>query len=99
VLQMTISEKQRRENQCYAILKLMECIGDDFFDGKGFADNDPDFADVFSTTWEELRCNGMLAGVQGCFGEHARYKLTGPGWIEGLRLTGRLNDPALHEQL
>jgi hypothetical protein len=95
---MTISARQRRQNQELSIAKIMEYLGEDCFD-KSFGDSNPNFKEVLPTTWQELKRHGWIIQVQGVFGENARYELTGSGWIEGLRLTGKLQAPALRTQL
>jgi hypothetical protein len=97
--QMTISPEMRRQNMNLALRKMSERLGEDFFDNGGFADTDPYFSEVLPTAWEELKDEGLVIEVQACMGEHARYMLTGLGWIEAIRLTGKLEDPVFRQQV
>lgn len=46
---------------------------------------DPDFAEIFPTTWTELEQKGLV--VRGRLKGPMEYHLTGDGWVEGVQLT------------
>jgi len=55
--------------------------------------NTTKFAAVDRTTWDELTELNMVKARS-----YDRYQLTGPGWIEGLKLTGRFEDPEFQQR-
>jgi len=49
----------------------------------------PEYADIFSTTWQELRDRVMLTQIP----QTQIHWLTGPGWYEGVKVSGLRNNP------
>src|SRR6266702_1441058 len=84
---MSGSDKQRRDNMCLALRLMMQGLGEPY----EWQDHDattPKFATVDRTTWDELTERNLVKARP-----HDRYELTGPGWIAGLKLTGKFAEP------
>jgi hypothetical protein len=89
---MSASERTRQDSMVLAVRLVMQDLGEPYewqeHDAKA-----PKFDAVLRTTWDELAERGLV---------HARsfdrYWLTGPGWIAGLKLTGRFEEPAFREK-
>lgn len=84
---MTISRQQRERNVEDALRLMVEIIGDEHLDGVLFEPADGRFQSTLPTTWEQLVAEGCLQPTS-----NWDYRLTPPGWIEGLRAAGKLCD-------
>lgn len=96
---MTISVQQRQENLDLALRKMMESVGEKWFGGVLFDVLDPEFKDIMPTTWASLERQWWVNETCSTMGGHIRYRLTGTGWIEGLRLTGALHSVDLRDRI
>jgi hypothetical protein len=84
---MSGPEKQRRDNMCLAQRLMMQDLGEPY-EWQEHDANTPKFAAVDRTTWDELTAQNLVKA-----GSYHRYRLTGSGWIAGLRLLGKVDDP------
>jgi hypothetical protein len=67
-------------------------LGDRAIDMDEVLDHDPAFTGIYPTTWEDLAdCHLVSARLGG-------YHLTGDGWLEALKLTGRLKTPEFQDR-
>jgi hypothetical protein len=77
------------------VLRMMAArVGDDRFDDPLFESTVGEFSGILQTTW------GLLE--EKCWVEQLRnneYRLRAKGWIEALRATGALCDPAMKDSL
>jgi hypothetical protein len=96
---LTISTAERQNNCRSALLKMMSLLGDNWVRAVKFDVLDTKFGDIFRTTWKELEREGLIAESISTMGGHICYRLTGAGWIEGLRLTAKLDSQELREQM
>jgi hypothetical protein len=96
---VTISITERQNNHQFALLKMMARLGDQWVRAIKFDVLDPEFGNIFRTTWKELERKGRITESASAYGGLACYRLTGSGWIEGLRLTEKLDSHELREQM
>jgi hypothetical protein len=99
---MTISARERLANVELAMLKLMDGLGEQWIGGILFDVLDPGLQDILPTTWAYLQRKWWVTescSTMGGHGGHVRYHLTGQGWIEGLRLTGKLDSAELRDRI
>lgn len=83
---MSASEKDRQDNIVMALQLMMQDLGEPY----QWQEHDakmPKFGGVFRTTWDELVELGLVKPRS-----FDRYELTGPGWIEGLKIIGAFDD-------
>ena len=81
---MTLSENDRRENLTLALRLIGDEVGEKHV-GTELEREQPAFKTIFPTTWEALVDAGHLYQT-----DIWHYQLTAKGWIEILRITGRL---------
>jgi hypothetical protein len=84
---MSQSDKKRRDNVCLAQRLMMQDLGEPY-EWQEHDARAPKFTGVDRTTWEELAEQNLVRAR--CWD---RYQLTGPGWIAGLRLMGKFEEP------
>lgn len=94
---MTLPEHERKANIDLALRRMVAQLGDRAIDNALFDPNGLLFRDVYPTTWDDLREQGWVT-VAHVFGS-TRYRLTGAGWIEGLRRTGIIEKPAFRQMV
>lgn len=96
---MTLSSKERSDNVAMAMRKLMARVGEQWIGGVLFDVLDPEIVDILPTTWAFLQRQYWIVESGSTMGGHIRYRLTGRGWIEGLRLTGSLGGAELRDRV
>jgi hypothetical protein len=72
-----------------ALKLLLERLGDRAIYKCEVLNDDPSFASILSTTWEDLVDVGMVQARPGLNWCH--YQLTAKGWLEALQLTGEFD--------
>jgi hypothetical protein len=84
---MSKSAKDYRDNRDVALRRMAEATEDRIILQVLFRPNDEDFADILDTTWSQLEADSHIrpANRKGPI----EYRLTGRGWIDGLRLSDR----------
>jgi hypothetical protein len=90
---MSRSDKQRRDNMCLAMRLMMQDLGEPY-ERQLHVTRTTKFADVHRTTWDELAEQNLVKAWT-----YDRYWLTGPGWIAGLKLTGRFKAPEFQQMV
>ena len=95
---MTISPQKRAHNIDIALRMMMEGLGDKSFSHCLFEVKDPRYSTIIRTTWAELEQSYFIQEDESTIG-NIHYRLTGQGWIEGLRRTGQLRSEALRHKL
>ena len=96
---MTVSVQHRQENLEFAVRKMMERVGEQWFGGVLFDILDPELKDILPTTWASLERRWLVSKAQSTLDGHVYYQLTGGGWVDGLRLTGILQSTDLRERI
>jgi hypothetical protein len=92
---MPLRAGQEQANIEEALQKISVLVGDGQFDEPLFYSADAEFSSILQTTWELLEQeNGWVEQLL-----VNEYRLTARGWIEVLRATGALCDPAMKESL
>ena len=94
---MSLSKQERLENLDLAITLMMSELGEQdvcsvYFDIDGNSSKN-----IFPTTWQQLENDGYIERHDTLTSNGCR--LTGSGWLEGLKLTGKLGDPELTVQI
>jgi hypothetical protein len=94
---MTLSVATREQFALYVLKTMASAVGlDQDYPSVHFVVSDPRFADVPPTTWIELKDYRRIKLVSGV-GEPA-YRLTGSGWVDGLKAMGILDSPELKDR-
>jgi len=88
---MTVSRQNRSENINKAIQTLMSELGEDSIIMTIFRRPGPEYDGILPTTWDDLEESGWIVTQSTTMGNEVRFRLTGTGWIEGLRRTGRFD--------
>jgi hypothetical protein len=89
---MSRSDEQRRDNVSLALRLMMQDLGEPY--ERQFHDATASkFAGVDRTTWDELAEQNLVKAWT-----YDRYRLTGPGWVAGLKLTGKFKDPEFQQK-
>jgi len=83
---MSESDKKRWDNMDLALRLMMQDLGEPY-EWQEHDAKTPKFAAVYPTTWDELAERGRVKAWS-----YDRYSLTGPGWIEGLKVTGKFEE-------
>ena len=84
---MTLSKRDRLDSLALALRLMMDGL-EEPYEWQEHDANCAKFAGVHRTTWQELDRRGLVKART-----FDRYELTGPGWIAGLKATGRFQDP------
>lgn len=85
---MTLSKAERSENIELALQLMMGELGEHAINELFFEIGKPPYENIYPTTWQHLEAQYFIE-PRDTFG--ARYRrLTGLGWLEGLRITGLL---------
>jgi hypothetical protein len=82
---VTWSKEQRNENMVLALRLMLDRIGDRAVDLVFLDSDEPEFKEVFPTTWVDLERRGFVK-------RSPPYRLTGAGWLEALHVAERLDD-------
>jgi hypothetical protein len=90
---MTLSKRDRLNNIDLALRLMMDGL-EEPYEWQEHDARSAKFAAVHRTTWQELDRCGMLKART-----FDRYELTGPGWIAGLKATGRIQDPEFKKKV
>lgn len=94
---MTLSDSQREAEIDLALTQMMQELADAFVDEKAFDPRANQFMTLHQTTWTDILAQGWVRDM-GIIGQR-RYKLTGKGWIEGLRRTAQVDSQLSTERL
>lgn len=86
---MTLSREGRLNNIDLALRRIMELLGDGSTNLIFFKVPSDDFSDIYATTWADLE-NKYWIRENGSTPRYTIYRLTGWGWIEGLKRTAQL---------
>jgi hypothetical protein len=90
---MTVSGERRRKDTQAALRMMAGEVGDDdSLYQISWSEDEPQFADLIPTTWDELE-ERFLIKNQGTLNGPRRYCLTPAGWVEGLQEAGVFNSP------
>lgn len=89
---MTFSKQGRLDNLDLALRLMMDGL-EEPYEWQEHDGNSAKFAAVYRTTWQELDRRGLVKART-----FDRYELTGPGWIAGLKATGRFQDPEFKKE-
>lgn len=84
---MTLSKQDREKNNEIALRLIYRDLGDEPINMKVFLSNDPEYAQIDRTTWEDLVRGGYVELVAATEGGRI-YRLTSKGWLLCLGLTG-----------
>ena len=92
---MPLKAGKEQANIEEALQKMAAHVGDGRFDDPLFDSTDGEFSGILRTTWELLEQEkGWVEQLR-----IDEYRLTARGWIEALRATGDLCDPAMKDFL
>ncbi|HNY39347.1 MAG TPA: hypothetical protein PKJ41_03100 [Bryobacteraceae bacterium] len=89
---MSASDKNRRDNLYLALRLMMQDLGEPY-EWQEHDAKTPKFTAVYPTTWDELTERGLVKARS-----FDRYRLTGPGWIAGLKQTGKFAAPEFKQK-
>jgi hypothetical protein len=87
---MTLSREERLENIDLAMRRLMELLEDHFIEDINFRRPSEDFDGIYETTWAELDSRYWIRPISSTLESNFYFRLTGYGWIEGLKRTNRI---------
>jgi hypothetical protein len=91
-IEMSISPDACLQNRKEALKLLVERVGDSYYRDVSVR---PGFAGILPPTWQDLvddyKVNRLLNGHY--------YELTSSGWLEGLEISGRIDDPTFIDSL
>src|SRR5450759_2993325 len=92
---MPLKAGKEQANIEEALRTMAALVGDDRFDSPLFDSTVGEFSSILRTTWELLDPGkGWVEQLR-----TDEYRLTASGWIEALRATGVLCDPAMKDSL
>ncbi|MGI9072392.1 MAG: hypothetical protein ACR2JB_14005 [Bryobacteraceae bacterium] len=89
---MSLSDKQREKNIVLA-LRLMMQDRQEPYEWQEHDTKAKKFEVVYRTTWDDLLERGLVK-----VRSFDRYSLTGAGWIHGLKVLGKFDDPKFRYQ-
>ncbi len=92
---MTISKEDRPVNMEQALTLLIRDLQDKAVNEMVFYVDRPEYTDIFSTTWQELRDRFMLTQIP----QTHMHWLTGRGWYTGMKVSGKTSDPSFAQQM
>jgi hypothetical protein len=93
---MSHSPEKRRENKEEALRSMVIEAQDQMILTTTFWPSDDRFKDIYDTTWLELEHDYLIESTSPK--EPILYRLTGSGWIAGLRLTEIWTSTAFREK-
>ncbi len=70
---------------------MLEQLSDGAIDDTLFDPTDASFQEIIPTTWSELERDGWVEQIR----ETQHYRFTGLGWLQAVKLAGRLDDDLL----
>jgi hypothetical protein len=79
----------------HALTLLVRDLQDKAVNEMPFYVDRPEYADIFSTTWQELRDCFMLTQIP----QTQMHWLTGSGWYAGVKVSGKTNEPSFTQQM
>jgi hypothetical protein len=91
---MTLSPQARCENFDEALTAFLKALGDRPLRSLDISQSD--YPSVCRTTWTELAEHGFLEDLNA---NAAMYRLTGPGYAEALKVSGRSDERWFQEDL
>jgi hypothetical protein len=80
-----------------ALVLMFDRLGEQAIYMDEVLNDEPTFAGIYPTTWQELEDRGFIKarpGIAWC-----RYQLTGYGWLEAQKLKGLLETPGFEQRL
>lgn len=87
---MTLSPEKRAGNADAALKRILDEIGNGCFDDEVFDTDDPAFAAIFPTTWDQLLSNKQIFKTEATGRASYSFCLTASGWIAALAAAGGL---------
>lgn len=94
---MSFSKKDREENKNAALRKMLAAVGDQRYFQVRLDPQNPEFSDVYQTTWADLKDQGLIERYSANRG--MGYSLSGAGWIEALSTAGEFDKKAFQERV
>lgn len=95
---VTLSNKDREADIEKALRLMLDELGSRALDAVDINTTSVPFDGVLRTTWRELLQQGLVELV-GRWNSAEVYAITGQGWLQALRITGRIDDPAFRGQM
>jgi hypothetical protein len=91
---MTVPLDKRRQSFNEALKRMTEDVGESYLTEISFEAKSDRFKDILETTWDELMSRGHIR-----YRWIDTYNLTVDGWVEGMILLDRQNDPTFKGKL
>ena len=83
---MSLSRETRLQNMDAALVTMYRLLDEHVLLERYFCVSQPEFNEIYPTTWEELEDRRLVAG------RHSQtssiYRLTGAGWLRAIAVTG-----------
>ena len=85
---MTHSNEKRQQNCKDALERMLRVLGDDAVGETVFNPKDKEFENIIPTTWTDLCDEKWVEKAEA----PGHYRLTGLGWLQALKITGRFSE-------
>jgi hypothetical protein len=94
---MTLSRTERSENIELALKLMMGELGEYGINQLLFEIDKPPYENIYPTTWQYLEDQYLIERLDTMGARHC--ELTGPGWLQGLRVIGTIEAPDTREKV